>query len=88
MASVSLIEYYGLNEGDFGIRLSGFKPQALLLSGRRRWSVYLYTYTVGKPLSVLTECTHGLTEVGSPMMIRVNTDVILGSNNDQWSTPI
>ena len=29
-----------------------------------------------------------LTEVGSPMISRVNNDVTLGLTNDQWSTPM
>ena len=37
-------------------------PPALLLIGCRRWSIYLYTYKVGKPLSVLTEWPDGSRE--------------------------
>ena len=33
-------------------------------------------------------CVSDLTEVGSPMISRVNNDVTLGLTNDQWSTPM
>ena len=64
--------------------------QALLLSVHRA-GLYTCIYTQ-RPEPSLSEslliCVSDLTEVGSPMISRVNNDVTGGLTNDQWSTPM
>ena len=50
-------------------------PQALLLSGRH---AALYTIYTQRWASSLCYCRCDLTEIGSPMLIRVNNDVTGG----------
>ena len=66
-------------------RFAAVAPQALLLSGRHAG---LYTIYTQRWASSLCYCRCDLTEVGSPMISRVNNDVTLGLTNDQWSTPL
>ena len=62
------------------------KAQALLLSVRHA-DTCIPVYIQGqKALSLLW--LSDLTEIGSPMLIRVNNDVTGGLTNDQWSTPL
>ena len=62
-------------------RVGPFRAHALLLSERLSWSVYLYTYKVGT-LSLSLLWLGALTEVGSPMIIRVNNDYAILSCPD------
>ena len=65
-------------------------PQALLLSVCRA-CLYIPEYTQRSEPSLpesLLICVSDLTEVGNPMISRVNNDVTLGLTNDQWSTPM
>ena len=59
---------------------NGGKAQALLLSGRHTG---LYNYIHTKVGSFLCYCLCALTEIGSPMISRVNNDVTGGV--DHWS---
>ena len=60
--------------------------QALLLSVRRA-DTCIPVYIKGqKALSLLW--LSDLTEVGSPMISRVNNDVTLGLTTGHWSTPM
>ena len=62
-------------------------PTGDVIECTSRWSVYLYIYTkVGNPLSLLW--LSDLTEIGSPMISRVNNDVTLGLTTGHWSTPM
>ena len=64
----------------------GGPPQALLLSVCRA-DTCIPVYIKGqKALSLLW--LSDLTEIGSPMLIRVNNDVTGGLTNDQWSIPL
>ena len=58
-------------------------PQALLLTGSPLVCIP-YTQRSAIPLCY---CLCALTEIGSPMLIRVNNDVILGLTTGHWSTP-
>ena len=64
---------------------SWLMPQALLLSGRPLVCILVYTQ---RSATSLCYCLCDLTEIGSPMLIRVNNDVTGGLTNDQWSTPL
>ena len=61
-------------------------PQALLLSVRHA-DLFTCIYIKGqKDLSLLW--LSDLTEVGSPLISRVNSDVPLGLTTGHWSTPM
>ena len=60
--------------------------RGIVIECTSRWSVYLYIHKGRNPLSLLW--LSDLTEIGSPMISRVNSDVTLGLTNDQWSTPM
>ena len=60
--------------------------QALLLSGRHA-GLYTCVYTQ-RWASSLCYCRCDLTEVGSPMISRVNNDVTLGLTTGHWSIPL
>ena len=61
-------------------------PQALLLSVRCA-DVYTCMYIKGQRDPSLLWLSD-LTEVGSPMISRVNNDVTLGLTTGHWSTPL
>ena len=63
-----------------------FDPQALLLSVRRADTCIPVHIKGQKALSLLW--LSDLTEVGSPMISRVNNDVTLGLTTGHWSTPM
>ena len=66
-------------------RFAAVAPQALLLSGRHAGlNTCIYTQ---RWASSLCYCRCDLTEIGSPMLIRVNNDVTGGLTTGHWSTP-
>ena len=64
----------------------GVQAQALLLSVRCA-DVYTCMYIKGQKDPSLLWLSD-LTEVGSPMISRVNNDVTLGLTTGHWSTPL
>ena len=80
---------FSRTQGHYNSYVGTATPQALLLGGRPLVCipVYIYIHKGRQALSVIVYICD-LTEIGSPMLIRVNNDVTLGLTNDQWSTPL